>query len=138
MTYKNLSQKQVEKLAEKLALEFKKTGAIIGFSGTLGAGKTTFIKAFAKQLGIKSIKSPTFIVAARHKLKDRYLFHIDFYRLHKPSELDPLELPELLVRPNIVLIEWIEKFPKLLKAADLLIKIRVAPGNKRDVEIKSN
>ena len=136
--YRNLSLAQVQKLAEKIAKRAKKSGAVIGLSGNLGSGKTTFAKAFAKSLGIKAIKSPTFIVSQRYRLKTRYLYHLDFYRLDHQTQLQPLGLNELLIRPNIVLIEWVEKFPKVKGSCDILINLSVKPKDKRDVTIKSN
>src|SRR5690349_17342506 len=106
MIYRNLSQSALAKLATDLAKKISKTGGVIGLSGNLGAGKTTFTKAFAKSLGIKSVKSPTFIVSQRYTLKDRFLYHIDFYRLEQKEQLTPLGLNEILFRPNLVLIEW--------------------------------
>jgi tRNA threonylcarbamoyladenosine biosynthesis protein TsaE len=137
MNYRDLSLKQVEKLASELASEFKTKGVIIGLIGNLGAGKTTFAKAFAKALGVKTLKSPTFIVSQRYTLKNRFLYHLDFYRLEKEKQLTPLGLDELQIRPNIVLIEWVDKFPKIARKCDILINFEVNKHN-RDVTIKSN
>lgn len=138
MNYKNLDLKQVERLASELGEQFKDRGGVIGLSGNLGAGKTTFAKAFAKSLGIKSLKSPTFIVSQRYTLKNRFLYHLDFYRLDDSKQLEPLGLTELLNRPNIVLIEWIDKFPKIARKCDILISLKVKNNDKRDVSIKAN
>ncbi|OGE73579.1 MAG: tRNA (adenosine(37)-N6)-threonylcarbamoyltransferase complex ATPase subunit type 1 TsaE [Candidatus Doudnabacteria bacterium RIFCSPLOWO2_02_FULL_42_9] len=153
MIFKNLNEKQLGKLASELAKQVVKTarlprldrkhkarhggqGAIIGLRGNLGAGKTTFAKAFAKQLKIHSLKSPTFIVNQQYKLPGRSLYHLDFYRLNRIKQLDPLGLEELLIRPNIVLIEWVDKFPKIVESCDILISFKVKPKDKRDIEVK--
>ncbi len=138
MTHRNLSLTEVEQLATSIARDVPPNGLIIGLSGNLGAGKTTFAKAFAKGLGIKSLKSPTFIISQRYPLKGRFLFHLDFYRLEQSKQLEPLGLDELLSPPNIVLIEWVDKFPKIARRCDILITLKVKSGNKRDVTIKSN
>ncbi len=136
MKFTNLTQRQLEKLAIELAKKSLKTGAVIGLNGNLGAGKTTFAKAFVKVLRIKSLKSPTFIVNQQYKLSNRSLFHLDFYRLDNMAQLNHLGLDELLMRPNIVLIEWVEKFPKIERMCDILINLKVKPQDKRDVEVK--
>ena len=111
-------------------------GFIIGLSGNLGSGKTTFAKAFAKSLGIKTLKSPTFIVSQRYHLKNKFLYHMDFYRLKSKKDLEAIGLSEILSGQNIVLIEWVEKFPQIKRRCDALINFTVKPKNKRDVEIK--
>jgi tRNA threonylcarbamoyladenosine biosynthesis protein TsaE len=138
MKYRNLSLAQVERLAGDLARKTPNTGAIIGLIGNLGSGKTTFAKSFAQQLKIKSLKSPTFIVSQRYNLKDKFLYHIDLYRLDNENQLTPLGLPEILSGKNIVLIEWVDKFPTIAEECDILISFQVKPNDKRDVEVKFN
>ncbi|HEV8601588.1 MAG TPA: tRNA (adenosine(37)-N6)-threonylcarbamoyltransferase complex ATPase subunit type 1 TsaE [Patescibacteria group bacterium] len=137
--YPGLTLKQLTRLAFRLGLSFKDKDSVIGLSGSLGAGKTTFIKSFAKTLGIKHIKSPTFTVLSGHKtktLKTKNLYHLDLYRLNKSSDLNPLGITELIKMPaRIIMIEWVDKFPKLKKSCDLLITIKFAGHNKRDVTL---
>ena len=136
MIYRNLSLAQVRKLGASIGKKAAKKGSIIGLSGNLGSGKTTFSKAVATSLGIKSLKSPTFIVSQRYPLKESFLYHIDFYRLDRPKQLLPLGLGEILSSDNIVLIEWVDKFPRIMRKCDILINFQVKPNNKRDVSIK--
>ncbi len=121
-----------------MAKKVSKTGGVIGLTGNLGAGKTTFAQAFAKTLGIKTLKSPTFIVSSRYKLKDRFLYHLDFYRLEHQKQLTPLGIEEMRFGKNIVLIEWVEKFPQIQANCDILISLKVNKSNNRDVSIKFN
>lgn len=134
--YRNLTLFQIKKLAIKLATKYSKIGVSIGLIGNLGSGKTTFAKAFAQAFGIKALKSPTFIVAQRFELQNRYLYHLDFYRLRQLNELEVLGLDEILSGNNLVLIEWVDKFPTLARKCDILISLLVKKGNKRDVSIK--
>ncbi|HEX9503523.1 MAG TPA: tRNA (adenosine(37)-N6)-threonylcarbamoyltransferase complex ATPase subunit type 1 TsaE [Patescibacteria group bacterium] len=136
MKYLNLSLAQVRKLGARIGKKTAKKGSIIGLSGDLGSGKTTFAKALAMSLGIKSLKSPTFIVSQRYPLKENFLYHIDFYRLDHPKQLLSLGLNETFSSNNIVLIEWVDKFPQIMKKCDILINFLVKPNNKRDVIIK--
>ncbi len=135
MKYRNLSLSQVRNLAVSIAKKASKKDLTIGLSGNLGSGKTTFAKAFALSLGIKSLKSPTFIVSQRYPFKNRFLYHLDFYRLEHKKQLTVLGLDEILSDHNIVLIEWIEKFPPIMAKCDILITFKVKPNDKRDVEV---
>lgn len=137
LTYKNLSLKQIQTLATELAKQFRNRDVAIGFIGTLGSGKTTFIKAFAKTLGIKHITSPTFVIAHEYPIAKGKLYHLDFYRLKRSKDLIILDLPQMFTRHNVVLAEWIDRFPKVAKQCDLLIRLNVKPNNKRDVIIKA-
>lgn len=137
-TYSNLSKKGLQDLASKMGRSLIKKSAVIGLSGQLGAGKTTFAKSFAKALGLKHITSPTFIVVNSHNLKNRkHFYHIDLYRLNSKNELQTLGLDELFKEQDrIILIEWVEKFPTIKKQCDYLIKISLSPlKNCRNVTI---
>jgi len=85
---------------------------VIGLSGELGAGKTTFVQALAKVLRItEHVTSPTFVIARFYDVpahpRFKKLVHIDAYRIEHESELRPLGYESLLADPgNLVVIEW--------------------------------
>jgi tRNA threonylcarbamoyladenosine biosynthesis protein TsaE len=135
---KNLSPVEFRQLAFKLGQKYKKRDVTIGLSGNLGSGKTTFVKQFAKALGIKQVKSPTFIVMAAYRLANyRIFFHLDLYRIKHAKQLRPLEIDETLKSKNrIIMIEWVDKFPSLEKKCNILIHLDIASKNKRNVYIK--
>lgn len=136
MTYRNLNLAGVKKLA---AMVYKKSGPscrVFGLIGTLGAGKTAFTKALAHSMGIKDAKSPTFVLIHCYVQGKKSLYHIDLYRLEKHAELEPLGLDEIINETNsIVVIEWVDKFPQLMKKCDLLIKFEITKDNNRNVTI---
>lgn len=136
--YSNQTPVEVQKLAIDLAEKMANKGAIIGLTGNLGSGKTTFAKSFGRKLGIKSLKSPTFVISHQYPYKGKFLYHIDLYRLKSKKELEALDLPQIISKPNLVLIEWVDKFPAILRQCDLLINFEVKPKDKRDVTIKKN
>jgi tRNA threonylcarbamoyladenosine biosynthesis protein TsaE len=136
--FANLTLPQVQKLAEQIAKKTRLNGSVIGLSGNLGSGKTTFAKAFAKALGIKALKSPTFIVSQRYELGKKYLYHLDFYRLKDKKDLEAIGIEEILSSGDIALIEWVEKFPQIQHRCDMLITFIVKRNNKRDVAIQTN
>lgn len=90
---------------------------VVGLSGHLGAGKTAFVKAVARELGIEEIvTSPTFVIMkiyeierARANATFKRLVHIDAYRLERREELEVLMFEEIIAdKNNLVMIEWPE------------------------------
>ncbi|MFZ5559331.1 MAG: tRNA (adenosine(37)-N6)-threonylcarbamoyltransferase complex ATPase subunit type 1 TsaE, partial [Patescibacteria group bacterium] len=102
--------KETIRLAKILAREVIKAkpkikkSLIFGLVGELGAGKTTFIKAFARGFGIrKRLTSPSFVLMKKYK----NFYHIDCYRIKTPEDILALDFKEIISNPkNIVLIEW--------------------------------
>ncbi len=138
MKPQNLSLPAFRQLGAKLAKQYQTRPVIIGLIGSLGAGKTTFVQAFAKALGIKKTKSPSFVVIHQYATRTLPVYHLDFYRLSTNKQLGALGLEEILNGQNIVLIEWVDKFPKLMKACNILIQIQVNPNQTRHVSIIRN
>lgn len=136
---KNLTLAQFKKWALSLGKTYANKDLIIGLIGALGSGKTTFVKNFGQALGIGHIKSPTFIIHTVYKsTAGKNLHHLDLYRLHKPGELKPLGLDEMIRQKNrIILIEWVDKFPKLKKRCNIIVRFKII-GNKRHVFLQKN
>ncbi len=87
------------------------SGDIVLLSGTLGAGKTTFVKGVAKGLGVvERVTSPTFTMVRQHAaLNDRgitTLHHSDVYRVESLDEVLDLALGELVEDSAVALVEW--------------------------------
>jgi tRNA threonylcarbamoyladenosine biosynthesis protein TsaE len=82
-------------------------------SGTLGAGKTLFVKGLAKGLGFEGpVTSPTF--SLQHIYEGRLnLYHFDWYRLMEAREVEDIGWREWSERGGVVAVEWGDKFPKL-------------------------
>src|SRR5687768_8700262 len=137
-TLRNLALPEVKKLASVLASHLKSQGAVIGLTGNLGSGKTTFAKAFLKKLGINEGKSPTFVISHQYRQNSRLVCHLDFYRLNREADLRPLGMAELMSGRNIVIMEWVDKFPKIKKHCDIVISFKIKRLNKRDVIIQFN
>lgn len=83
---------------------------IVAFYGDLGAGKTTFIQALAKEMGIEEpTTSPTFVIQKSYVAKKYFntLVHIDAYRLESGDELSKLRFEETLQLPKtLICVEW--------------------------------
>ncbi|MCP0914575.1 MULTISPECIES: tRNA (adenosine(37)-N6)-threonylcarbamoyltransferase complex ATPase subunit type 1 TsaE [Legionella] len=80
------------------------------FSGEIGAGKTTFIRALLQSLGIKAaIKSPTFSLVESYQLPNMHIHHFDLYRIHDESELEYIGFRDYFADNVICCIEWPER-----------------------------
>lgn len=92
--------------------------------GDLGAGKTTLVKGIAaafEAAAEEDVTSPTFTLVHEYRGPRANLFHIDLYRIDTQRELETLALDDLRDEKSILLIEWGEKFPRLLRDRDVEI-----------------
>lgn len=109
---------------------------ILLFYGEMGAGKTTFIKAFCKVLGVEdNVSSPTFSIVNEYAYPEGIIYHFDCYRLKNQTEALDLGMEEYLYSGNYCLIEWPEKIPDLLPENYLSISIEVQPDQQRKLTI---
>ncbi len=132
------------KIAKNILKRKNKKAVVLALTGELGSGKTTFLQGFARGLGIKEkILSPTFIVMKRFTISKqnsffKNFFHIDCYRLEKAKEILDLGLfKEIINLPNIVALEWADRFSKIMPEETLWIKFSLIDENKRRIEITS-
>lgn len=115
---------------------------VIGLSGELGAGKTTFAQAFAKAVGVtEPVVSPTFILERVYRLPKKTPFsrfvHIDAYRLEGAHELLDIGWEALVSDPkNLIMIEWADKMEKALPRDAIRLFFSHKGGGKREVRIK--
>jgi tRNA threonylcarbamoyladenosine biosynthesis protein TsaE len=105
--------------------------------GDLGAGKTTLVKGIAAALEAaaeEDVTSPTFTLVHEYRGLRANLYHIDLYRLETQRELETLGLDDMCAENSILLIEWGEKFPRLVRESDLEIALeRVGESSRRIV-----
>lgn len=93
--------------------------AIIGFSGDLGAGKTTLVQAICRGLGAAvPATSPTYALVHRYDSPAGPVYHVDCYRLQSSKEARDLGLDEILGQRAILLIEWPEKAGHMMPPLD--------------------
>jgi tRNA threonylcarbamoyladenosine biosynthesis protein TsaE len=116
--------KDLDGIAKEL-LEFIGDHRVLCFYGDLGAGKTTFIKAICRQLGVADeVQSPTFSIVNEYKASGgEPLYHFDFYRLKTEEEAYDLGYEQYLYSNYFCFIEWPEKVEGLLnlKKVDLYL-----------------
>ncbi len=112
--------------------------AVVAFHGDLGAGKTTFIKAVCKELGVKeNISSPTFSIINQYKNeKDKTVSHLDLYRVKDQEEAINAGVEESIYSSDFCFIEWPEKINSILPADTVNVFIDVVDENTRKLIVK--
>lgn len=106
-------------------------GDVIALHGDLGAGKTSFARAFIRTRAGReeAVPSPTFTLVQVYDLPDAPVWHFDCYRLQHPDEIWELGIEEALA-DGITLIEWPERLGSLLPRDRLDVMLR--PGETAD------
>ena len=129
-----LDQGGLEKLAKSFG-RLAEAGDVICLTGDLGAGKTTFTKAFARGMGIEEhITSPTFTIIQEYPGKIP-LYHFDVYRIDDPLELEEIGYEEYFFGNGVTIIEWADMIKDLLPLEAMWIEIRTLDPLTRDVII---
>jgi tRNA threonylcarbamoyladenosine biosynthesis protein TsaE len=109
--------------------------------GDLGAGKTTLVKGIAAGFEAaeeEDVTSPTFTLVHEYRGSRANLYHIDLYRIDTQRELETLGLDDLRSeRDSILLIEWGEKFPRLVRERDVEISLERQSETGRKITILS-
>ena len=104
---KDYDLNQIDAIAESLVAVFEYK--IILLKGDLGAGKTTLVKAIAKQLGSnEEVSSPTFGIVNEISVANASAFHLDLYRIENSEELQEFGFEEYLHSGGYCFIEWPE------------------------------
>ena len=107
--------------------------------GDLGAGKTTLVKGIAAAFDAASedeVTSPTFTLVHEYRGPRATLYHIDLYRVDTPRELETLALDDLRSENSLLLIEWGEKFPRLLRERDVEISLERKGESRRSIKLE--
>jgi tRNA threonylcarbamoyladenosine biosynthesis protein TsaE len=121
--------------------------AFLILRGDLGAGKTTLVKGIAEALDAAEadeVTSPTFTLIHEYegtreengKRTPVRLYHLDLYRIESERQLDSLGLDDLQTEDSIVLVEWGEKFPSVVKRSQGEIVMTSLEGDGRRIVLK--
>lgn len=110
---------------------------LLAFYAPMGAGKTTFITAVCKELGVEedAISSPTFAIVNEYRGNGgRPIFHFDFYRIEKEAEALDIGLYDYLDSGQLCLMEWPQNIEALLPEESLKVQITILPDGSRRLE----
>lgn len=110
---------------------------IFAFYGSMGAGKTTFITALCRVLGVEdSVNSPTFTIVNEYRAAKGFpIYHFDFYRINKESEAFDIGIDEYFGGEGLCFIEWPQKISGILPEDIINVSINVLPDGSRKIEI---
>lgn len=116
----------------KALFSFAGEEKIFIFEGEMGAGKTTFIKAFCEELGVTDVvSSPTFSIVNEYEAGDQTIYHFDFYRIKNLQEAYDIGYEEYFYSGNICLIEWPELVAELLPESYIKVEITTLSPEQR-------
>lgn len=108
--------------------------SLIAFRAPMGAGKTTFISALCRSLGVDAdaVSSPTFAIVNEYRTaKGESVYHFDFYRIEDEREALDIGLYEYLDSGCLCLMEWPENIADLLPEETLMVSIEVMEDGSR-------
>ena len=110
---------------------------IVAFYGSMGAGKTTFIKAICDVLGVTdTVNSPTFAIVNEYlAASGDSVYHFDFYRIKKIEEAYDFGYEDYFYSGNLCLIEWPELIEELLPEDTVRVKIEEIEGGERELTV---
>ena len=123
--------------AAKQLLEHSGKNKIFAFYGSMGAGKTTIIKAICQTLGaVDIVSSPTFTLVNEYKTSSgEALYHIDFYRIRKQEEVYDFGIEEYLTGDSYCFMEWPELIEEILPEETIKVRISVDENEQRILSI---
>ena len=131
--YKSVSLEETERIAAELAGTLK-SGDVLAFRGSMGAGKTAFIRSVAKYFGAEDqVSSPTFAIMNEYD-GDMFLHHYDMYRISGWDELYSTGFfDDIESGGKLILIEWSENIEEYLP--ENVINVNIFFGEDEDSRI---
>ena len=111
------------------------TKHVFAFYGSMGAGKTTFIKAICEELGVDDVvTSPTFAIVNEYLTSTGgTIYHFDFYRIKKLEEVYDMGYEDYFYSDALCFIEWPEMMEELLPEGATKVQITENPDGTRAV-----
>lgn len=128
------------KIAARQFIQQIGANTVFAFNGTMGAGKTTFIKAICQELGVTdTVNSPTFSIVNEYKTNDgKIIYHFDCYRINNLDQALEIGIEEYLYSGNLCFIEWAENIAALLPDSVVNFDIKELENGERIVSLCQN
>ena len=126
---------ETRNFAKQFASDLK-AGDVVLLTGDLGAGKTTLVKAIAKELGYDGlVTSPTFTLLNQYSGK-MPIYHFDMYRLKSAAEAIESGLDEILKQNDgVCFVEWPQKVASILPEKNIMLDISIVGDSARKFKV---
>jgi tRNA threonylcarbamoyladenosine biosynthesis protein TsaE len=123
------------KQAAKEFLEQNRGVKQFAFYGSMGAGKTTFIKEICEILKTEDVvTSPTFSLINEYVTQsNEKIYHFDFYRINDVEEVFNIGYEDYFYSENYCFVEWPELIEDLLPESMLRVNIQVLADDSREI-----
>ena len=109
---------------------------VFAFYGSMGAGKTTFVKAICEELSVEDvITSPTFAIINEYSSREGVIYHFDFYRIKKLEEVYDMGYEDYFYSGALCFIEWPELIEEVLPEDAVKVSIRENADGSRIVQL---
>ncbi len=106
------------------------------FTGEMGAGKTTLIKAVCTALGVSgTMSSPTFSIVNEYEGATGSIYHFDFYRIRNEAEAYDIGIDEYFYSSRPCFVEWPEKIPSLIPSRHGVVSLQATDSTHRTIVI---
>ena len=130
---------ETREFARRFAIGLK-PGDVVCLTGTLGAGKTEFMRGITEAFGCEEqLSSPTFslmnIYEGEMRGRPVELHHFDLYRLESEKELDAAGFDDYLSGPFLSVVEWGERFPSLARRYTRRVELLITGDEERKIVI---
>lgn len=135
MVFEKVLECDLENIVNSIKAEY---GIFNNFflNGDLGAGKTTFVRKFCELLGVEEVvSSPSFPILNSYEFNLGMIYHADVYRLLDEEEVFEAGVEEILSLKAVKFLEWMEKFPHLMKNGYIL-NFSINEDFSRKIEVK--
>lgn len=135
VTHTSHSPEETETIAAAFARSLAR-GDAVGLIGELGAGKTQFVRGFARALGVvERIHSPTFALVNIYQSGSLPLYHLDLYRLETDEHIIQAGLTDYFEPDGIAIIEWMDRWRGRLPVRFHRVEITAISENERMIVI---
>ena len=133
-TFISNSEQETEEIGARFAADLP-AGSVVAMYGTLGAGKTAFVRGMARGMGIDAhVSSPTFTIVNEYT-GPRELIHFDMYRLSSPDELFDIGWEDYLSRGAVCAVEWSENVRDAFYGDEITVTIEKTGDTERRITI---
>ncbi len=114
---------------------------VFAFNGEMGAGKTTFINAVARALGVEEdpTGSPTFAIVNEYRSDTtaELIYHFDLYRIENLEQAFDIGIEDYFESGAVCLIEWPDRVEDILPDDTVTVNITVNPDGSRTLTLES-